>query len=90
MLEKVEQELKVVKRENIQMKDKMQELLKQLDIYRNEVSTTQEYQKMKIDNKEEQMRKELEHCMKLEKQRILERQSELVYAYEEVSEDLKL
>ena len=72
------------------MKAKLQELLRQLEIYRNEVNASKEFQKEQMDNKEELLRKELDFCMKQEKEKMLERQQELVYAYEEISEDLKM
>jgi hypothetical protein len=63
--------------------------LRQLDIYKNEVVSHKEYERRKLELKEDHLKKELGQTIR-ENERMMDRQSELAFAYEEVTEDLKL
>jgi chromosome segregation ATPase len=88
VLEKVEEEFRITKKENTHLKDRLQELLKQLDIYKNEVASNKEYERRKIEIKEDQLKKEVD-TVKRDKDKMSERQAELALALKDVSEDLK-
>ncbi len=89
VLERVEEEFRINKKENTHLKDRLQELLKQLDIYKNEVASNKEYERRKIEIKEDQLKKEVD-TVKRDKDKMSERQAELALALKDVSEDLKI
>lgn len=89
VLEKVEEEFRINKKENTHLKDRLQELLKQLEIYKNEVASNKEYERRKIEIKEDQLKKEVD-TVKKDKDKISERQVELTMALKDATEDLKM
>lgn len=77
--------MRFTKKENAHLKERMQELLRQLDLYKSEVS--KEFERRKGGG--EGLVKEVE-LLKKDRERMSERQSELALALKEVSEDFKL
>ena len=63
------------------MKSRLQELLKQLDIYQNQVSSSK-------DSDLKDLRRELD-SLKKEKERLVDRNSELALALKDVTEDYR-
>jgi hypothetical protein len=53
VLEKIEEELRLIKKENSHLKERLQELVKQIDIYKSEVVTSKDYERRKVEMKEE-------------------------------------
>lgn len=72
VLEKVEEEFRINKKENTHLKDRLQELLKQLEIYKNEVASNKEYERRKLEVKEDQLKKEVD-TVKRDKDKMCER-----------------
>mmetsp|Transcript_9740 Transcript_9740/g.9487 ORF Transcript_9740/g.9487 Transcript_9740/m.9487 type:complete len:158 (+) Transcript_9740:2520-2993(+) len=88
VLEGVEEKLQSSQQENNHLKERLQELLQQLDIYKNEISSTKELDKRKGEMKEEHLKKEIEG-LKREKEKLGDRNLELARALKEVTEDFK-
>ncbi|CDW75884.1 UNKNOWN [Stylonychia lemnae] len=89
ILNKLDKAFKDLHDENYQLKDRLQEILQQLDIYQNEVVNNKEMERMQLIQNEEFMRKEID-TLKREKERLVDRNSDLALALKDQTEDYKI
>lgn len=81
-LEKVESGYKHLKSDNCHLKEKLQEIIKQLDIYQSEKSSNKDFEKRRLELGEAQMRKEIKE--------LIEKNCDLQMSLNEVNDDYKL
>ena len=77
--------MREVKCENIELKDRMTELCRQMDIYKNEVC---DFERQKLHDMESQLRHENE-TLKHEKERLCDRQAEMALALKDATEEIR-
>jgi cell fate (sporulation/competence/biofilm development) regulator YlbF (YheA/YmcA/DUF963 family) len=78
----VETSYSQTKLENQHLKEKLQEIIKQLEIYQSEKSQTKDFEKRRLELSEAQMRKEVKE--------LIEKNCDLQMTINEVNEDYKL
>ena len=88
-MSKLDKAFKDLHDENYQLKDRLQEILQQLDIYQNEVVNNKELERIQLIQNEEVLRKDIEN-LKREKERLVDRNSDLALALKDQTEDYQL
>ena len=89
IIEKIEKAISDLRQENSNLKERLQEILKQLDIYQKEVVGSKELERLKLIQAEEILKREID-LLKREKEKLVDRSSELALALKEATEDFKL
>eukprot|EP00347_Sterkiella_histriomuscorum_P016871 403351526 len=89
ILDRVDHVFKEINEENFQLKDRLQDIIHQLDIYQNEVVGSKDQERLQLRHSEELLRRDVEQ-LKKDKERMVDRNSDLALALKDMTEDYKL